>query len=798
MLGGDRASGWDEMEGAAAVGAVAATARLGLGRRPPGGCGPRRALALLALGAMALAFAGASGAGRPGGGAQPVRAKAGPLDLPYRQVGGAMNCAQTVGTVVWLCVGPRLQALDLSDREQPRLLGQTAVLPGVLFGLVLEEGSARAWVLAGPMAVQLDISDPTQPRELARVGVGNDYDPRFGLAIAGGRLWVADGEGAVLLALDATAPKPGTMPERYNLFGAERDRIVSLAGRGDRLFLLSYRRGLGRDGSIEQNDLLVLRADESGGPILLQAQRVPGGDRARLKGGLHWDGEVLWSVIGEHLASWHPKGLGLSLAVQGTWGCSQAIGLTIHQDRLFASCAGNTSDAVSPVVVDLSHPPDFPTLAKGPEAFDHRGPYSSATAVTDKTFWISSAGGEWRGLDLGVAGSVPSLAPVGLYSGIGTPAYLAWDAPRNRLLAGGSNNARAILVGDAANPRAGPYLAQGLDVGALAVDGNRMVLLNQTVGGRGIRLQPVGDPDILPGAEARDLGVTAVETARRPFSLLGEDLVILTAPVDWIIFEQQIELWTWPRGAEARAVKYWRTPGQLLAVDQDATHVVALSNFGDDRAACGLRNCLTVTVADKRDGSRMELALAPWGEADVVVRDRRAWIAISSWPAPGPVHVEVFALDLDRMPSQPPAPLWAWQREVVWPGPHLLFAATLGISSVGDVLALITKDGQLQLLGIHADGLRPQVQVALPARVWVPDLTFNGAADAIYIAAGPAGLFELRRPTAGWAALPQAPPSATPFPTLSALPTRTAGLPYGKPPGLLWLPMLRQVRETGR
>ncbi|MBK8541984.1 MAG: hypothetical protein IPL60_18615 [Ardenticatenia bacterium] len=94
-------------------------------------------------------------------------------------------------------------------------------------------------------------------------------------------------------------------------------------------------------------------------------------------------------------------------------------------------------------------------------------------------------------------------------------------------------------------------------------------------------------------------------------------------------------------------------------------------------------------------------------------------------------------------------------------GPHLLFAATLGISSVGDVLALITKDGQLQLLGIHADGLRPQVQVALPARVWVPDLTFNGAADAIYIAAGPAGLFELRRPTAGWAALPQAPPSAT-------------------------------------
>ncbi|MBK8541982.1 MAG: hypothetical protein IPL60_18605 [Ardenticatenia bacterium] len=219
MLGGDRASGWDEMEGAAEVGAAAATARLGLGRRPPRRRGPPARPRPAGARGDGAAFAGASGAGRPGGGAPPVRAQAGLLDLPYRQVGGAMNCAQTVGTVVWLCVGPRLQALDLSDREQPRVLGQTEVLPGVLFGLVLEEGSARAWVLAGPMAVQLDISDPTQPRELTRVGVGNDYDPRFGLAIAGGRLWVADGEGAVFGA-GCHCPKPGTMPERYNLFGA--------------------------------------------------------------------------------------------------------------------------------------------------------------------------------------------------------------------------------------------------------------------------------------------------------------------------------------------------------------------------------------------------------------------------------------------------------------------------------------------------------------------------------------------------------------------------------------------------
>lgn len=123
MLGGDRASGWDEMDGAAAVGAAAATRRPGLRRSPPRRRWPRRALALLALGAMALAFAGASGAGAAGRprsvGAGPGR----PAGPPLPAGGQLMNCAQTVGKVVWLCVGPRLQALDLSDRKQPRVLG---------------------------------------------------------------------------------------------------------------------------------------------------------------------------------------------------------------------------------------------------------------------------------------------------------------------------------------------------------------------------------------------------------------------------------------------------------------------------------------------------------------------------------------------------------------------------------------------------------------------------------------------------------------------------------------------------
>lgn len=82
---------------------------------------------------------------------------------------------------------------------------------------------------------------------------------------------------------------------------------------------------------------------------------------------------MLWSVIGEHLASWHPKGLGLNLAAQGTWGCSQAIGLTLHQERMFASCAGSPRKRSSPWwSTSVTRRLDFPTLAKGPEAFHHR------------------------------------------------------------------------------------------------------------------------------------------------------------------------------------------------------------------------------------------------------------------------------------------------------------------------------------------------------------------------------------------------------------------------------------------
>lgn len=493
------------------------------------GIGPRRAFALPALGSLALVLAlvGAGGGGRmsggaderghlrqaeaPRGGPQPVRAQANPPALPFWQSGGAMNCAETVGKVVWLCEGPRLKALDLSDRTQPRVLGQTEVLPGVLGGLVLEEGHQRAWVLAGPMAVQVDISDPARPRELVRVGVGDStpyvYASVRPMALAGGRLWLTTADRESVLALDTADPlRPGALESHDFLEGAS-GQVVALLGRADQLYVLSYRQLMPSPDSAV-NDLLSFRVGRDAVPAVLQRLRLettsPSGS-----GSLHWDDTNLWAgLANDRWWAWQADGPTLEALHRGrALGCHWPIGMTIRRQRLYATCATGFADNLAPRVIDLSRPPDYPVLATGPGGPGDPGLYSPAVALTGDTFWFSNQAGEWRGLDLGLEGSVPSLAPVGLYTGLGTVAYLNWDGARSRLVASGSDHARAIQMDDAAGPTAGPYLLTGFHVGPAAIDGNRMVLVN------------VGDGDVLRFVtEARDLSAPPGSPSDQPMT----------------------------------------------------------------------------------------------------------------------------------------------------------------------------------------------------------------------------------------------------------------------------------------
>lgn len=818
MKGGraaDRASHRERAAGRERLGAFAA------------GIGPRRAFALPALGSLALVLAlvGAGGGGRmsggaderghlrqaeaPRGGPQPVRAQANPPALPFWQSGGAMNCAETVGKVVWLCEGPRLKALDLSDRTQPRVLGQTEVLPGVLGGLVLEEGHQRAWVLAGPMAVQVDISDPARPRELVRGALGFDYDWWQGRpALAEGRLWIAGphDESTSLLALDTADPAGPTALAHYDIVGDQNGRILDFLGREDRLYLLILRTGLGRDRSISRNELLVFRPERNGGPTLLQTLDIPDAGEGSWVGKLHWGDDRLWTVLRHRLASWRPQGLGLALASSGDWDCAAGAHMLIQRQRLYAACKTPFADNHAPMVVDLSRPPRFQTLAEGPIAYNDPGLYSPAVALTEDTFWISNEAGEWQGLDLGPERSVPSLAKVGLYAGIGSPSYLAWDAAREGLLAGGADNARRILVNDPAGPMAGPYLAAGFHVGALAADGGRLALHDRgdgdAVTSRLRLLDLTGSPG-QPGQEPVTISAYMAEGLRHPISLLGEDLLSVSNAVD---FEGApfLEYRRWRRDTPPAEPLSWPLTGETpLALGQDATHALALTVVDGSSGTPAPRP--QINVVDKAtQGLRiLELPIDdpyPYGLAsDVAIRAGTAWIAISYRTKEREAllaRFAVYSLDLDQDPLAPPVLRWRWTRPAAGPSKMIHGLSRLQLSPAGDVLALASNQGEVHLLGIAGDSLRPLAHVALPA--YLPDLSFSGDGSVLFVAAGAGGLFEVRRPADGWEALPAAPPNATRFPDLPVPPSRTPRRPENGPPGQAWLPMLDRDGALGR
>lgn len=753
------------------------------------GKGRHTLLGLASAVALALyASSAGTGVGLP---TEPIRAQSGELATPYQQFGGAMNCAYAEGSLVWLCVGPRLLAMDLSDRSQPRVLGQTDVLPGVLNGLVIEEGTERGWVLAGPVAVGLDLSDPRRPRELGRADIGHHYRPAANVALSGGRLWVVGSEPASVLALDIRNPQRPSALEIYDLVGGYPDRILSLLGRGDRLHVLGYQEGPGGDDTMGRNLLLTFRAESSGGPRLLQSQQVPTEQASSYQGALRWDGDRLWTVVHDQVASWRQDGLGMALAAHGRGGCYLPTGLQIREERLYATCATGFAENWEPMVVDLSRPPDFPVLAEGPRGYDDPGLYSAALALTDGTLWVSNDAGEWKGLDLGQHGSIPSLAVVGVHNGIGEPAYLDWDAPRGRLLASGSDNARAVLVGGAQGPAAGPYLAAGFHIGGLAADADRMVLVNHGDGdviSRRLQIRELTDSAASSTKDPPEIHANLVWGARLPFSLLASDLALLTD--EWSP-THRVEHWVWPVGGLPSPRQAWDLPGDAIALDQDAAYLVALSDTSAHESS-GPRQQLMLTAVDKRDGRRRDLPIANEistnGSADLVLRGGRAWVAQSYVSVQMRVQIRILTVDLSGAVVPTPDLAWSAQQDRLWPA--LGQIERLQASPAGDVLALALDDGHAHLFGIEQGNLQPLAEVALPVRV--RDLRFSPDGDDLYMAAEKGGLFELRRPSGGWEALPTVQPSSSPIPDLPSPPTRTPARPVVGLPPRVWLPMLRR------
>ncbi|MFN3929222.1 MAG: carboxypeptidase regulatory-like domain-containing protein, partial [Thermoflexus sp.] len=111
------------------------------------------------------------------------------------QIGGAVKAVAVRGGYAYIGVGPRLVILDISNPAQPAVIGQTAVLPGVVADVAVAGSYAYVADREGGLRI-VDVSDPAAPRE---VGFYDTPGYAGDVAVVGSYAYVADGEGGLVI-----------------------------------------------------------------------------------------------------------------------------------------------------------------------------------------------------------------------------------------------------------------------------------------------------------------------------------------------------------------------------------------------------------------------------------------------------------------------------------------------------------------------------------------------------------------------------------------------------------------------
>ena len=156
------------------------------------------------------------------------------------QFGGASYAAAAQPPYLYAGVGPRLVVLDVSQPEQPRAVGQTEPLPGVVRAVAVQGDEQRtfAFVAAGLGGLQvIDVTDPAQPVVVASHESGGYAED---LVVAakdadGTRLYLAstprwDGSnwvGASLQIVDVSDPLQPRLVSSYDTPGYEHGVAVA-------------------------------------------------------------------------------------------------------------------------------------------------------------------------------------------------------------------------------------------------------------------------------------------------------------------------------------------------------------------------------------------------------------------------------------------------------------------------------------------------------------------------------------------------------------------------------------------
>ena len=134
------------------------------------------------------------------------------------------------GDHAFLGQGPRFVVLDISEADQPVLLGQSEVLPGVVQGIALRDNLAYVVYAYGGMAV-FDISSPQTPRRLSSLETAGCN----GITLEGSQALLACNP-AGFLVVDISDPHhPAILGE-----SEQKGAMVSIANRGDTSYVVDW------------------------------------------------------------------------------------------------------------------------------------------------------------------------------------------------------------------------------------------------------------------------------------------------------------------------------------------------------------------------------------------------------------------------------------------------------------------------------------------------------------------------------------------------------------------------------
>lgn len=745
-----------------------------------------RPIAYAAVAFVLLAVKGpAAGPASPTALAQPV-----PSTELFSQSGGAMNCAEALGDIVWLCSGPRLLAVDVSDPDDPKVLGQSEVLPGVLKALVLDGPRRQAWVVAEDQVVGLDLAEVLRPKVLGQVHVGGNAYSQQSLALAAGRLWLHGPVAGTALGVDLRDPGRPSVATFVDIRSQTGGVVLSLAARGERLYVLalvgSTSAPVGGQ-NLPENQIQVFDLSSGSAPLRLPSTKVPT-DYVRADGWIGWDGDLLWArMSNNNLRAWREDAGILTPTIEGKLeGCYVPVGFMIRDGRAYASCATGFGDNLAVEVFDLGQGPEFPMLAKGGGAYDDPGLYSPAIALADATLWVADGAGQLRGLAVGNGGATPTLRSTATLRLVGQVDELAWDDARQRLLATASDGLMPIDVGDLRHPVAGPMLAGGFHMGHLDADGDRLAMAYLGDGDMispGLQARVLNDPSQAPLVfEANYPELRLQSGPRSPVGLEGSSLLLAESASSG----GRISHWEWLPGTAPRRTATWPVSEwmEAMALGEGQAAVVSVDISADEITE------LLLSVVDLRTRATRNLLLpVPASESVHVAlqfsRDA-LWLALARSRADaGSGH-----LSIQRIALADPGGLRAvaaWEEPL--PGAYAPSIQMLTNAS-GAHLFLGQSDGRVRVFTTLPDGLRPLAILDSPFRI--SDLAITPDGDRLFLAAFDSGLLSVQRPAAGWEAMPTplpptVAPTATTSPTAPPSPTVTATMVFRSRAWLPWI-----------